>query len=327
MASVQKTASGYRAQVAVKGVRDSKTFRTKREADAWAAARETELRDTAAKPIGQQFTLAKILARYRDEVSPGKRGEKWETLRINAWLRDEYLPLAVTMADLGPDHFVGWRNHRMKIVTPGTVLREIGLLTSIMSQCRKEWRLIDDNPISDLRRPAPPDHRDVIITWRQVRGMVTAMGYVPGKPIRTVSQAVAVCFLVALRTGMRAGELCGLTWDRVKADHVILLQTKTMPRKVPLSKRARRLINLMKGWDSKLVFGIQSNSLDALFRKYRTRAGLTGFTFHDSRHTAATMLARKIEVLDLCKMFGWSNPKMAMIYYNPTASDIAARLD
>jgi len=38
MASIQKTAGGYRAQVAVRGQRDSRVFRTKREADAWAAA-------------------------------------------------------------------------------------------------------------------------------------------------------------------------------------------------------------------------------------------------------------------------------------------------
>lgn len=38
------------------------------------------------------------------------------------------------------------------------------------------------------------------------------------------------------------------------------------------------------------------------------------------------MLARKLDVLDLCKMFGWANPKQAMVYYNPTASQIAARL-
>lgn len=64
-----------------------------------------------------------------------------------------------------------------------------------------------------------------------------------------------------------------------------------------------------------------------MFRRYRERAGLEGFTFHDSRHTAATWMARKLEVLDLCKTFGWSNPKMAMVYYNPTAEDIADLLD
>lgn len=83
----------------------------------------------------------------------------------------------------------------------------------------------------------------------------------------------------------------------------------------------------MRGWDDELVFGLKPSTLDAMFRKYRERAGLSGFTFHDSRHTAATMLSRHLDVLDLCKMFGWSNPKQALVYYNPTAAQIAARID
>jgi integrase len=135
-----------------------------------------------------------------------------------------------------------------------------------------------------------------------------------------------VAFLVALRTGMRAGELCGLTWDRVREDFCVLPVTKTRPRHVPLTQKALRLIEQMRGFDDSLVFGLKSQTLDALFRKYRARAGLSGFTFHDARHTAATWLALKLDVMDLCKAFGWSNPKQAMAYYNPTASDIARRM-
>jgi len=134
--------------------------------------------------------------------------------------------------------------------------------------------------------------------------------------------------LLALRTGMRAGELCGLTWDRVFDQHVHLPQTKNgKPRDVPLSARALRLIARLRGWDDVLVFGLKTASLDALFRKYRARAGLDGFTFHDTRHTAATMLSRKVDVLTLCKIFGWLQTTQALTYYNPKASTLAAMLD
>ena len=63
-----------------------------------------------------------------------------------------------------------------------------------------------------------------------------------------MSQAVARVFLFALRTGMRAGEICGLTWGRVHADHVSLPVTKTRPRLVPLEPRALRLVASMRGW-------------------------------------------------------------------------------
>ena len=56
------------------------------------------------------------------------------------------------------------------------------------------------------------------------------------------------------------------------------------------------------------------------------RVGLDGFTFHDSRHTAATRLAPLVDVLTLCKIFGWAKADQALVYYNPTGSQIAARL-
>lgn len=31
-------------------------------------------------------------------------------------------------------------------------------------------------------------------------------------------------------------------------------------------------------------------------------------------------------LLDLCKMFGWSNINQALTYYNPSAADIARRI-
>lgn len=62
-------------------------------------------------------------------------------------------------------------------------------------------------------------------------------------------------------------------------------------------------------------------------QRARDRAGLIDVHFHDSRHWAATMMARKLPLVDLCRMFGWKDPKHALIYYNATASSIAALLD
>lgn len=147
--------------------------------------------------------------------------------------------------------------------------------------------------------------------------------------MRSVSQAVAWCFVLALQTGMRAGELCGLAWVDVRPDHVLLHAGKTKTgraRQVPLSPTAQRTIEAMRGWDDVLVFGLRAQSLDALFRKHRARCGLDGFTFHDGRHTAATRMARMVDVLDLCKIFGWTNATRALTYYNPTGSQLAKRL-
>ena len=146
-----------------------------------------------------------------------------------------------------------------------------------------------------------------------------------------MSQAVACAFLFALRTGMRAGEICALKWGDLRADHLIVTGAeigggKTGRRFVPTVPQIERLIGSMRGWDEDYVFGLKAQTLDALFRKYRARAGLSGFTFHDARHTAATRLAGRVDVLTLCKIFGWKNPKRAMTYYNPTPAQIKKKL-
>ncbi len=326
MASITKTARGYRAQIYVQGVRESASRRTKREAEAWAAQRETEIRDASATPAGDRTTLADVLSRYAREVSPSKRGRRWEVLRLDLFGRDPVLPVAQPISALTPEQIAAWRDHRSKSVQAGTVIREMGLLSSVLEHARREWRLIPANPCRDVRKPREPDHREVVIGWRQIRVMVRAMGHRSGGRVTEVRQAVALCFLVALRTGMRAGELCGLTWDRVRDDYVILPITKTVPRNVPIEPRTRHLIERLRGWDERYVFGLKAASLDALFRRYRARTGLSGFTFHDSRHTAATRLAQRLDVLDLCKVMGWRNTAQALVYYNPTASEIATRI-
>lgn len=326
MASIKPYKDGWRAWVYVQGKRESSTFRTRREASAWAARRESEMRASADEPAGDRVTLGETLIRYAAEVSPTKRGVRWEQLRLERFARDDLFPARERIADVTPEKIAAWRDDRSKRVARSTVIRELGLLSAVFEHARREWRLVPSNPVGDVRKPKQPDHREVVISRAQIRAMLRALGHRSTGRVSQTRQAVAMAFLLALRTGMRAGELCGLTWARVKADHCELPVTKTVPRNVPLVPQAMRLIERMRGWDDRLVFGLTPSTLDATFRKYRKRAGLDGFTFHDSRHTAATRIAQTVDVLTLCKIFGWKTTTQALTYYNPTASDIAKRM-
>lgn len=328
MATPKKTDQGtWRVQLEIKGVRDSFTGTTKREASEWAAKRETEIRAMAGGRAGSVKTLRDAMRRYAEEVSPTHRGERWELIRLTAFERHPALPVGRRLSELRTPDLAAWRDSRLTTTARGSVLRDMTLLGSVLEVARREWQWIESNPIRDVKRPQNPDHRERVISGVEVRRVLRALGY--GGPVRSVSQAVAGAFLLALSAGMRAGEISGLTWDRVRVDHLVLPMTKNgTPRDVPLSKVGRRIVESMRGWDSDLVFGVGAQTLSTLFRRARDRAGLDGFTFHDSRHTAATRLALsgRVDALLLCKIMGWKNPKMAMVYFNPTASQIAGRL-
>lgn len=338
MATPKKTAQGtWRVQLEIGGVRDSGTFDTKREADEWNARRSAELRKDKKAGPGSNKTLLELLRKYAEEVTPTKRGKAKELIRLIAFedSAKHHLPLKAKVRDVTSADLGRWRDARLKLNARGGVLRDIGLLSSVFEHARMEWKWIDTNPMRDVRKPGNPDHRNRLIKPWETRRVLRKLGHT--KQPRTVSQAVAAAFLLALSTGMRAGEICHLTWGRVHGDYVTLPNlriveeegkgvVKNRGRDVPLSPVGQRIIERMRGWDAETVFGLQSQTLDALFRKARGRAGLTGFTFHDARHTACTRLARKVDVLDLCKIMGWVKTTQALTYYNPSASDLARRL-
>jgi integrase len=334
MSSIVKTAKGWRAQIYVKGERDSQTFDKKGDAVEWAAKRETQLRAVAGGKGGSVFTFEQALDKYAAEVSTERRGERWEVVRLKAYKgKDHNLPIKKKLADVSKTDLIAWRDRRLQVcgVARSTVLRDMTLLSAVFEQARTEWEWIKANPLIDVKKPTKPEHRKRVISPREVGMVLHRLGYAGHKAkVVTVSQAVAHAFLLALLTGMRAGEICGLRWEDVRADYGTAHNVKAImagvSRDVPMAPSAMRVIERMRGWDAERVFGVDADTLDALFRRARKRAGLEGFTFHDARHTAATWIAPKLHILDLCKAFGWKRMDQALVYYNPTASQIAQKL-
>lgn len=330
MATPKKTTEGtWRVQMQVNGQRVGGTFPTKREADDWIAKTRLNNRLKATGMIGTVKTVANAMQRYAEEVTPEKRGWRAEGIRLEAIVKHPSFPAKVKLSDLTTQHLADWRDARLKQVARGSVLRDMVLIGHVLEVSRREWGWLPANPMKDVRKPAEPDHRERIITGVEMRKMLKVLGWSRMKPCRSVKQAVAHCFIAALQTGMRAGELTGLEWSDVREDYCILHAGRTKTgkgRQVPLTPTARRNIEMMRGFDDVKVFGLSAQTLDAMFRKYRAAAELSGFTFHDTRHTAATRMAQVLHVLDLCKVFGWTNTTRALTYFNPTGSDIAKRL-
>lgn len=320
-------------QIKVGDVRDSATFPTKRECDEWQARRKLELTSEAQGTTGQIKTLREALERYRDEVSPTHDGARWETLRINAFLRSEFLQLTLPLSKLQPDHLIRWRDERLTNVAKSTVLREMNLLGSILSHCVKEWRWIKTNPIREVTRPSAPKHRERTITPYEIWKMLKGLGYRPGKTPTSMTAMVGYAFVISLRTGMRDSEINTLTWDRVFDSWVVLPKTKNGDaRHVPLSRKTRKYFQCLRGIDPERVFIFNTSVRDTLFRRARDRLHLEGFTFHDARHTAATWIGAtvgqpgKLSFPEFVKVFGWRDPKFAMVYVNPTAASLAEKM-
>lgn len=151
----------FQAVVRIKGARkQTKTFETWEEADGWAAGVEADIRRSqfTDRRAAQTTTFDRVLARYAEEVVPTKRGGACELPRLRR-MREH--PIAEKrLADLGPADFSSYRDERLKQVGPGTVLRELGLLSAVISCAIMDWGYPIDNPIPRIRKPAAPEHRD-----------------------------------------------------------------------------------------------------------------------------------------------------------------------
>lgn len=323
MGTPLKRAGSWRVQIKVGAARESRTFPTKAEAAAWAKARAAELR---SGPPPEEHTLGQAFEKYASEVSPKKRGKRWEQLRLRALQRHQVAEKdirALTQTDIAD-----WRDDRLKSVGPATVKREMNLIRSVLGIARKEWRWLAHNPMEDVGRPKDSRPRRRRVSNDEAQRICMALGYEQGCAPTRPGHYVAIAFLFALETAMRAGEITALRRrDLFMRDSFVRVTTSKNDdaRDVPLSPRAIALLKLLP-LSGDAVFAIEPRSRDVLFRRARTRAQILDLHFHDSRAEAIWRLSKKLDVLQLATMIGHRDIKSLMFYYNESASELAKRL-
>lgn len=340
MATFRKRGDHWRAEIVrtIDGrrIRISESFPTKAHAQAWAVEKEAELLNvrrsglthTLALPGQNAHTFGEALDRYSQEVSPTKRGSRWEQIRIAALIRNFGELCAAYLPRLAPERLATWRDARLREVSASTVNREMNIMSAVLEHARREWRWTAANPCRDVRRPPQPKPRQQRVSDEDRDSITDALGFDERAP-KGKRQEVAIMFLISIETGMRAGELVRLRWCDVHLPRRFLTVVESKnghSRDVPLSKRARELLGLLHGIRDDRVFSVSDAERDALFRKYRPPE-LEHINYHDSRHEAVTRLSTKLDVMALARCIGHRDLKSLMIYYNAHAADLADKLD
>ena len=323
MATYRKRSNAWRVEIRKQGQYLSNSFPTKAEAKEWATSQEALI--LSGKVINAAYgkTVADAFTRYATEVSPTKRGGRWETIRLRSLSKDKLA--LVAMNDLKTVHMADYRDRRLKQVSPSTVNRELNLMSAIFTRARKEWHWLNENPIYDLDRPKRPRPRDRRISEDEINRIILSLGYNRTGDIRTKNQLVALFFLLAIETGMRLGELCSMDHGCVNLSRKYVTLDKTKngdQRNVPLSSCAVELMFQFLKTDVRVTSGVASS----LFRRARNNADIYDLHFHDTRHEAITRLTKKLDVLALARMVGHRDVRSLMIYYNETATELTEML-
>lgn len=308
----------WRAQIRRLGLPDlNRTFRTKAHAEQWARALEGGFE----APVVGKHTLLAAMRRYAQEVSPTKRGKRWEQLRLKAMEDDPIVRVA--MAAIDSDRWGKWRDRRLEEVAPATVRREMNLLHALYEEARRGWKWVRINPFLDVRKPQEPPARRRGVKEGELEKMAEHL-------VGPVGQEVLLGFELGIETGMRAGEMWSLERAQVDLDARVAHLTRTKngdARDVALSPRAAVIVAGLLEDGRKHLFTSSIASRDALFRKARKAAGIADLHFHDSRAEAVNRLSKKLGVLELAEQIGHRDLRSLQLYYRQPAEERARLLD
>jgi len=316
VAYIAKYKDKWRAQVARDGIRKTAVWPTKREAVDWSNRVESEIAAGVIK--AKSHTLSEAKTKYLETVSIYKRDSyAWERHRLDKLLEHfGDVPLdQITSEQLGE-----WRDKRLKTVSGATILRESGLYRHLFRVAIDEWKWLDTNPYQGVRLPKDSRPRQTIWRWQQIRRVLRYGQAVGGKTLE-VTQA----FHIALRTAMRLKEAMQAPECFDKSRRIVNLKsTKTAEHgePVPLTRQAYRLMLTMPK-----KFELDAKRASMLFCLVCDNLLIEGLQFRDARATALTLMARKMDVLTLCRISRHRDAQLLVsTYYRERAEDISARL-
>jgi integrase len=207
-------------------------------------------------------------------------------------------------------------------VSAATVNRELALLRHLLVLA-EEWGHVAKVPRIRLERE--PEGRLRFLAEDEISRLLAACEVSAHPELATV-------VTLALNTGMRKGEVLGLTWDRVDFSRGVLLLEKTKSgrrREVPMNDAVYAALSGRPGQREGRVF--LSRNIRKAFDKAVEAAKLEDFRFHDLRHTAARYLVmRGASLADVRAVLGHSDVKMTMRYAHLSPEHLraaVARLD
>lgn len=278
------------------------------------AARQEVLFETHAKEYLELYAKQNKRSWARDETSINHLKEFFH---------------GKNLSDITPELIEKYRlARRANRISPATINRETACLTTIFSKALS-WGKVEINPVLKVKKFREPASRERILTGDEARRLLNA-----------ASPELRPLLITALGTGLRRGEILGLKFtelDFVRGSILISHSKSGKPRKVPMSGTVAAALGAVPR-RGEYVFhnpktGRPIKDVKTAFRAACRRAkknpadkkdpGITGFRFHDLRHTALTwMLRGGADIVTVSKIAGHSNIQMTAKYLHESGESM-----
>ncbi len=348
--SISRARNGkYRAMVLVEGHRLTRTFDTKHECKAWIRQILDQV-DQGITYSSAQTTLDKYLSEW---LSTARSALREKTAPQYEQLIKTYITPSlgkIKLKDLKSEHIDRFYSLMQK---SGVGVRTIRINHSVLHRALNQAikrGLIGRNPADGVTVPRQVQAEMKIWEESEITRFLIAI-----KGNRNEA-----LFHLALKTGMRQGELLGLKWSDLDWTKGILRVQRQVQRinnkgflfSEPKTRAGRRSIQLgeftlqvlrehykrqglekaLAGdrWaENDLVFPssvgtpIDQRNLQRTYASLVKKAGVQKIRFHDLRHTAASvMLNHGIPVIVVSRILGHSRPSITLDIYGHLIHDM-----
>jgi integrase len=233
------------------------------------------------------------------------------------------------LADITADRVSAWKanklaakTHTGKLYAAASINRPLAALRHLLQLAHEEWCVL----------PAVPRIR----LEKEPEGRIHWLGqYGPDEEDRLLAacaksknRELVGIVTIALETGLRRGELLGLTWDRVDLSRGVLRLEVTKSgrrREVPMRQAVYDVLAGQPAPREGRVF--KTRSVRTAFENAVEAAGLEDFHLHDCRHHFASwFMMRGGDLLALRELLGHRDLKMTQRYAHLAPEHLRAQV-
>jgi integrase len=270
MAHIRKTESGsYEAFIDMgrdpgtgKRIQRTKTFTTKREAKNWTAEK-TQERDTGLGINFNKLTIRNYLKKWLQEYGkPNLSPTTYDGYEMI--VRKHLIPAlgALNLEELKPLHIVQYQNKKLRSgrkdgksggLSKKTVLQHHRVLNRALKQAVM-WQLLSHNPMEAVSAPTPKQPNINFLTKQEIEELLE---------FAKEEDSWSYYFIyVAVNTGMRRGELLGLSWEHVDFNKETIQVKQNLVR----AKEEGMILKSPKNRSSKRIIKIESDDIKVLIK-------------------------------------------------------------
>jgi integrase len=300
----------------------SRSFIKKTQAIKWALEQEERIeRGVFGSIEPSEVTLGELLQRYSEEITPAKRGAETEQRRLNRLINDSISDYSIEQ--LTSKTLARFRDRRL-IDGQRTCQYDLILIRHCLKIAMSEWGLmLSVNPVDQIKKLPSPKARERRLNDGEYERLERASKLTKNKHIWPI-------VIFAIETGMRRGEILGLTWDNIdlKRRTAFLPLTKNgSSREVPLSTKAVCVLQQQRTRTGSSPFPVNSNAFRLAWDRLRGRAGLNDLRFHDLRHEAISRFFEMgLTVPEVALISGHKDVKMLFRYTHMRVDSVVSKL-